>query len=77
MAVTTSPARRPAASAAPDGEISWMRAPTVVDVSIEASETAAPSKPCVPVPVSMISLAIRCARFAGTAKPTPMLPAVD
>ena len=37
--------------------------------------TVAPSRPWVAAPFSMISSAMRLARFDGTAKPTPMLPA--
>ena len=54
-----------------------MRAPTTsLEPSASAERTVAPSRPCVAAPFSMISFAMRSARFDGTAKPTPMLPAV-
>ncbi len=55
-----------------------MLAPTValslMLVSSVTSSTAAPSRPWVASPLSMISLAMRWAKFDGIAKPTPMLP---
>jgi hypothetical protein len=73
-----SPTLMPAAAAAPPAVTSRTLAPTTVGfltlVSSCTSLTEAPSRPCVAVPVSMISLAMRCARFDGMAKPTPMLP---
>ena len=72
--VTTSPARKPAFSAAPPLTTCCSDTPVAVDSSESEPATVTPSAALVDLPLVISSFATRAATSEGMAKPMPMLP---